>query len=302
MSEPILLPNAAPQAQRTARDPREAIAQASQRTGADFDYLLAQARLESGLNPAAKASTSSASGLYQFIDSTWLETLDRHGENLGLGSAADAIHISNGRARVTDGSVRNQIMALRFDPSVSALMAGALANDNRNALSGVLGRAPDSTELYMAHFLGAAGASKFLQKLAADPDASAAAIFPAPASANRAIFYKPGGAQRSLGEVMGVMRGKMANAMALDGTQPALRPDRPVAMEASDRSRPITAPEQFHSRPLETSRAAFAASTSAGQSSMADLLKTSFGTAAALPPHAQTQIQSAYARLKAFDL
>ena len=43
-----------------------AIARAATRTGVDFDYLLAQARLESGLDPSAKAQTSSATGLYQF--------------------------------------------------------------------------------------------------------------------------------------------------------------------------------------------------------------------------------------------
>ena len=50
---------------------QSAIARAATRTGVDFDYLLAQAKLESGLDPSAKAGTSSATGLYQFIDSTW---------------------------------------------------------------------------------------------------------------------------------------------------------------------------------------------------------------------------------------
>ncbi|MCX7676587.1 MAG: transglycosylase SLT domain-containing protein, partial [Alteraurantiacibacter sp.] len=63
---------------RTARA-EAAIARAAQATGTDFSYLLAQARIESGLNPAARARTSSASGLFQFIDQTWLATLDRHG-------------------------------------------------------------------------------------------------------------------------------------------------------------------------------------------------------------------------------
>ena len=57
-------------AQPVRADVRGAIARASESTGVDFDYLLAQARLESGLNPDAKARSSSATGLYQFIDST----------------------------------------------------------------------------------------------------------------------------------------------------------------------------------------------------------------------------------------
>ena len=75
---------------------QSAISRAAQRTGVDFDYLVAQARLESGLDPSAKARTSSASGLYQFIDSTWLNTLDRHGAKHGMGWADDAIG-PNGR-------------------------------------------------------------------------------------------------------------------------------------------------------------------------------------------------------------
>jgi hypothetical protein len=52
---------AAPQGRVTT-----AIATASRRTGVDFNYLLSQARVESSMNPNARASTSSASGLYRF--------------------------------------------------------------------------------------------------------------------------------------------------------------------------------------------------------------------------------------------
>src|SRR6266851_2874034 len=49
-----------------------AIKQAADTTGTSFEYLLATAKLESNFNPAAGASTSSAHGLYQFIEQTWL--------------------------------------------------------------------------------------------------------------------------------------------------------------------------------------------------------------------------------------
>jgi soluble lytic murein transglycosylase-like protein len=49
-----------------------AIRQASRLTGASFDYLLATAQVESGFNPNSAASTSSARGLFQFIEQTWL--------------------------------------------------------------------------------------------------------------------------------------------------------------------------------------------------------------------------------------
>ncbi|HLV85239.1 MAG TPA: transglycosylase SLT domain-containing protein [Devosia sp.] len=45
---------------------------AGDRNGVDFDYLLQTAMRESSLNPQAKAQTSSAVGLFQFLESTWL--------------------------------------------------------------------------------------------------------------------------------------------------------------------------------------------------------------------------------------
>lgn len=194
-------------------DARAAIANAAQATGVDFNYLLAQARLESGLNPGAQAPTSSAAGLYQFTRGTWLATLDKHGEEHGLGWAGQAID----GGQVADPATRAQLMALRYDPQVSALMAGELANDNAVALTGVLGRAPDAVELYMAHFLGSGGATQFLSALQTNPDQSAAAILPKAAAANRTIFYDGAGVPRSVGQVMALMRDRVAGAMGSEG-------------------------------------------------------------------------------------
>ena len=68
-----------------------AIRNAARQTGADFQYLLATAQVESGLNPTASVSSSSAKGLFQFIDQTWLTTLKESGPGLGYGRQADAI-------------------------------------------------------------------------------------------------------------------------------------------------------------------------------------------------------------------
>uniref|UniRef100_UPI00286BBF3F lytic transglycosylase domain-containing protein n=1 Tax=Novosphingobium sp. TaxID=1874826 RepID=UPI00286BBF3F len=199
-----------------------AILRASQATGIDFAYLLGEARLESSLDPSARAETSSAAGLYQFTTGTWLSTLDRHGAEHGYGWAGDAIE----GGRVRDPAMRAEIMALRFDPGASALMAAELASDNRDHLRGVLGRAPDASELYLAHFLGADGAGKFLGALAANPGQSAAALFPKAAAANRVIFFTANGSPRSLGAVMAVIRGKLESAMS-GATSPSLIPPSP---------------------------------------------------------------------------
>src|ERR1700681_3427589 len=68
-----------------------AIKQAASTSGTSFEYLLATAKMESNFNPTASASTSSARGLYQFIDQTWLGTVKEAGTQLGYGKYADAI-------------------------------------------------------------------------------------------------------------------------------------------------------------------------------------------------------------------
>lgn len=178
---------------------QSAIAAASSRTGVAFDYLLGQAKLESGLNSAAHAGTSSASGLYQFIEQSWLAVVKKHGAEHGLGWAADSIgRTGSGRLGVGDAGTRQAILDLRNDPEVASLMAAAHASDNKTALEGSLGRTANGTDLYMAHFLGLGGARRFLSTLADSPDATGAAMFPQAAAANRNIFYDASGQPRSL--------------------------------------------------------------------------------------------------------
>ena len=179
-----------------------AIQQASSKTGVDFDYLLGQAKVESGLNPNARAGTSSASGLYQFVEQSWLAVVKKHGAENGMAWASDSIQqTAGGRYTVADGATRNAILSLRNDPAASSLMAAEHASDNKSALEGTLGRDATGTDLYMAHFLGLAGAKKFLNGMQSNPYANAAALFPAAANANRNVFYTPSGQARSLLEV-----------------------------------------------------------------------------------------------------
>ena len=104
-----------------------AIRQAATSTGASFNYLLTTAQIESNFNPAAQAATSTAKGLYQFIDQTWLGTMKAAGRALGLDRFAAAISRGeDGRFEVQDSSTRQAIMNLRGDPKVSAMLAGTM--------------------------------------------------------------------------------------------------------------------------------------------------------------------------------
>ena len=179
-----------------------AIQQAAARTGVDFGYLLGQARIESGFDPNARARTSSATGLFQFIEQTWLATVKQHGDKHGLGWAADAIKQgSNGRYQVADPATRRAILDMRKDPTAASAMAAEFAADNQNYLENRLGRPMESVDLYLAHFLGAGGAAQFLSAHDANPNAPAAGLLPAAARANRSIFYAKNGAPRSFAEI-----------------------------------------------------------------------------------------------------
>ncbi len=204
---------------RTADDVRAAIGQAAQSTGVNFSYLMAQAKSESGLNPNAKASGSSASGLYQFLDQSWLGVVKAHGAEHGYGWAADAITAKRGGGYSVDPSMRQAVMSLREQAGPSALMAASYAADNASSLSNSLGRQVNGTDLYMAHFLGLGGATKFLRAQCNNGSACAASMFPQEARANRTIFYGKDGSPRTLDQVYAIMGHKLDNAV--DGSDSA---------------------------------------------------------------------------------
>jgi len=220
-----------------------AIQQASQATGTSFNYLLATAQVESGLNPQAGASTSSARGLFQFIEQTWLATIKQAGPALGYGRYAAAISKNaSGRYEVRDPALRSEILKLRSDPTANAVMAGAFTQSNAAALSELLGRAPSEGELYIAHFLGAGGAARLIALAASDPNAKAANFFPNAAQANSPIFYdRATGAARSVAQVRNILtarydvargsqdRSAVAAVAALAAPAPAVTTAAPAA-------------------------------------------------------------------------
>ncbi len=235
-----------------------AISRAARATGASFEYLLATARIESNLNPAAQAPTTSAKGLYQFIDQTWLATVKRSGPSLGLGSYAAAIVTSaDGHYDVPDPAARAAIMKLRSDPAVSAMMAGAFTRNNAAELKSAIGRPPTEGELYIAHFLGPDGASRLIGAAATDPQRSAADMFPQAAAANRSIFYDTLGRAQGARDVYSKLVGRFATARAagttgLRGTiaaEGAAAPDTAGVTQALAQA--VSAPPPRHdARPL----------------------------------------------------
>ena len=175
--------------------------EASRSTGANFDYLVRTAQRESGLNATAKAPTSSATGLFQFIEQTWLGTMKEAGPSLGFGTAAKHIQQVGDKYYVKDPQVRQQILDMRKDPKASALLAGAYARKNEAILEQRLNRPPSTGELYAAHFLGANGSGQLIELAETRPHLDAYKIFPAQARANRAIFFDKSGNAKSVEEV-----------------------------------------------------------------------------------------------------
>ena len=155
-----------------------ALRNASRKTGLDFDYLLHTAMRESSLDVQAKSKTSSASGLFQFVEQTWLGLVKRFGERYGLGSLANSIQQSeDGRFAVGSAETKSAILALRQDPEVSALMAGEAAKQTKQSLECALGREVCGGELYAALFFGPTGARHLIELKERNPDGRADLAF-----------------------------------------------------------------------------------------------------------------------------
>jgi hypothetical protein len=217
--------------------------QAAQKTGTPFEYLVKTAQRESGFDARAKAPTSSATGLFQFLEQTWLGLIKTEGARHGLATEAQAIQSEGGRFGVADAATRQRILALREDPAVSATMAGVFTARNREQLSQALGRQPSQGELYVAHFLGASGARELITLAERSPMATAAQSFPEAAAANRAIFYERGGRARTAREVTGLLMASFNGQSAAAPVVPTTGQSDPRFLDGfqarSDPSRPM---------------------------------------------------------------
>jgi hypothetical protein len=191
--------------QAPAIDPAVAhgIRQASAATSVDFGFLVSAARQESGLHADAKSRTGTATGLFQFIESTWLQMVQRFGAKYGIGDLAQQVALDGaGHAHVADATMRRQILDLRTDPRLSAAFAAEYTKANQAEVERALGRPVGNTDLYMAHFLGAGGATEFLKAMRSNASTIAADLLPEAAAANHAVFYdNRTGAPRTVTEI-----------------------------------------------------------------------------------------------------
>ncbi len=170
-----------------------AIKKASRATGADFSYLMNTAARESSFDKGAKAKTSSAAGLFQFIEGTWLQMVKEVGNKFGLDKYTPHIFTTrSGKYYVPNQKLRGEILKLRHNPEVSAMMAGEFTKQNSEFMESKLGRRPSQGELYIAHFLGAKGAAEMISLADTKPNARADRHFPKAARANKPIFYSRG--------------------------------------------------------------------------------------------------------------
>ena len=135
-------------------------------TGVDANLLKTFAAIESSFNPNAGAGTSTAKGLFQFINSTWATMLDRYGKKYGLSPSTNV-----------------------YDPRANALMGAEFLKENQKGLKSI-NRGNSPVELYLAHFLGLGGARRLFSAPEGDP--ANLHVDEKSIRANYDVFYKNG--------------------------------------------------------------------------------------------------------------
>jgi hypothetical protein len=181
---------------------RQAIDKATRLVGVDGAYLMVVAARESRFDPEARAHRTSAMGLYQFTTATWLRAVKMFGARHGLGGYAALITIDDdGLVSMPRGADRRDLLRLRKDPELAALMAAELARDNTQRLERILGRTVTPAETYMAHLFGVMPAARIIGAAHSAPDVSGADLLPTAAHTNPHVF-SAAGAPASAGDIV----------------------------------------------------------------------------------------------------
>jgi hypothetical protein len=211
----------------------ESLKQASQATGVDFGFLVAQAAAESGLRGEvhARQRHSSAAGLFQFNAQTWLQMVKSHGAKYGLAAQAGQIMAhADGRLSTASRASAHEILDLRRDVRLSALLAAELAKQNAAALHKAFHRKAGPAELHLAHLLGASGAIRFLRARQTDAGQAAASVVPAAAKQNPQLFFERGDhTPHSVASVYGKVKARIETPLKQAGEATVLANLRPNA-------------------------------------------------------------------------
>ncbi|MFM9161537.1 MAG: transglycosylase SLT domain-containing protein [Methylocystis sp.] len=182
----------------------EHVVKAAKTTEMDPALLMAIADKESNFSLRAKARTSTASGLFQFVEKTWLHAIKIFGGRHGRAEESKAVAGQEGVSLNASPLKRSQILNLRMDPYLSAVLAAEMLKKDGAKIAEKIGRPLTAGETYLIHFLGTDDAEKFLNVLEENPNLSAAALLPRPARANRPIFYESRGGRLSARSVRDV--------------------------------------------------------------------------------------------------
>lgn len=197
------------------------IGEAADRFKVSPALLASIAKRESSFDPNAKNPSSSASGLFQFLNGTWKDMMSRYGEKVGLPPDASP-----------------------FDPKAAATMGAIYAKQNAIIFENMVGRAPSDGEIYAAHFLGPKGAVDLARAKDEKPDMAAALVFPAAAAVNHTIFFDKNGDPRSVRDVYASLTNMPAGE-----TPPTTDAAKPAAEPAAQQQVPEFTPVQASIRP-----------------------------------------------------
>jgi hypothetical protein len=170
---------------------RDLITKAAHMAGVDPKALIATIAVESGFDPNAAPKNpnlpSSAKGLGQHLDGSWMEDLNLHGKKFGIPNGTN-----------------------QFDARASALMTASRLKYNGEKLQKMLGRPVTVTDIYLAHLMGLGGASKFLKS----PEDAIGAEVAATSAKQHPNYFYAGGKALTVKEVYAKFAEKLAKRPA----------------------------------------------------------------------------------------
>jgi Transglycosylase SLT domain len=228
--------------QRLSSEVMQSLRDAASKTGVDYEFLVAQASVESGFQGGAQARRSSAAGLFQFTGATWLRMMHDHGAKYGYADLARHLKPSaNGGVTATDKETETRILDLRRDDRLSALFAGEYAKTNGTRLEAVTGHKATAAELHLAHLLGPNGAIRFLKAHEDNEKQAAAKVVPAAARQNPGLFYARGRTAKSVAAVYQKIQERLdvplrqVSALETEELRPALGLSDTLPRQRTDR-------------------------------------------------------------------